>query len=120
MRPAAHHRDPVTGRHRLGLVVGDEHRRRPDRTQQRDDVAADLGAKVRVEAGERLVEQHQGRCRRHRPGQSDTLALTTGQLVRVAAPVARQTDEIEPSLDAPVAFGARHVAQPEARCSGPR
>ena len=28
------------------------------------------------------------RCRRQRPGQGDTLALTTGELVRVAAPVA--------------------------------
>ena len=36
MPPGPHHGDAVTGRQRLGLVVGDEHRRRAGRPQQLD------------------------------------------------------------------------------------
>ena len=53
-----------------------------------DDVVADLGAQVRVEAGERLVEQQQRRPGRERPGQRHPLAFAARQLVRVAVAVA--------------------------------
>ncbi len=91
----------------------DEHRRSPDRSQQADDLGADLGAQVRVEAGERLVEQHQRRRWGHGPRQGNPLALSAGQLVRVAPAIAAEADEIEPPVDAPLPFGPCHVAQPE-------
>ena len=96
MRPPAHHRDAVADGHRLALVVGDEHGRRGGRAQDLDHVGADLRPQVRVEAGERLVEQHQPRGRGQGPGQRDPLALAARQLVGVARPVAAEPDPLEP------------------------
>ena len=54
------------------------------------DVGPDAGAQVRVERGERLVEQDQLRPDGERPGQRDPLLLAAGELVRVAAAEAGQ------------------------------
>ena len=82
------------------------------RAQDVDDVGAQPRAQVGVEAGERLVEQHQPRLRRQGPGQGDALALTAGQLVRVAVAVASEADDAEPVV-APL--GAR---RPRTRRAG--
>ena len=62
----AEHGDLVPHRQRLGLVVGDEHGGRALCGQRARDRLARLGPEVRVEAGERLVEQHDPRLRRER------------------------------------------------------
>ena len=53
---------------------------------------------VGVEAGERLVEQHEARLGRQRAGERDALALAAGQLVGVAVAVAGEADDAEPVL----------------------
>ena len=111
--PGADHGDPIADRERLGLVVGDEHGGGAGLAQQVHDVGADLGAEVRIEAGERLVEQHQPRLRGQRTGEGDALALTARQLVRVAVAVARQADRRQPVIGAllPVGTVQRRAAR---------
>src|SRR2546421_450822 len=53
-------RDPVGDRQRLVLVVGDQHRRGAGAAEDLLDVGADAGPQVRVQRGERLVEQDHG------------------------------------------------------------
>ena len=109
----AHDRHPVTDGQRLGLVVGDEQGRRARRPQDVDDVGAQAVAQVRVEAGERLVEQHQPRGRGQRPGERDALALAAGQLVRVAIAEAGEADHAEPVVAPGQPLRSRQPAQPE-------
>ncbi len=51
------HRDPVTHRHRLDLVVGDVDGRRPEPPLQLEDLRARLQTQLRVEVRERLIHQ---------------------------------------------------------------
>ena len=91
-----HHRDLVGQRQRLALVVGDEHGRGAAGAQGPDDGPPGLLPQPRVERGEGLVEQHQARSRRQRPGQRHPLLLAPGELVGEAAGQgARQLDEVE-------------------------
>ena len=55
--------------------MGDEDRAGLGLAQDQLDLAAQPGAQRGVERGERLVEQHDRRLRRQRPGQRDALAL---------------------------------------------
>ena len=70
------------------------------------DVGADAGPQVRVERGERLVEQHHGRLDGQRPGQRHPLLLAAGQLVRVALAEAGQADRLQ-QLDRAARAAAR-------------
>ena len=64
LQPAvAHDRDAVAHRHRLGLVVGDVQRRRPELLVQARDVRAHLDAQLGVEVRQRLVHQERLRAR---------------------------------------------------------
>ena len=56
-------------------------------------------AEAGVERGERLVEQHDLRLRRERPGQRDALALAARQLVRVGRRPVGQADQLQALLD---------------------
>ena len=111
--PGPHDGDAVADRQRLGLVVGHEQRRGAGRAQHVDDVGAQAGPQVGVEAGERLVEQHEPRLGRQRPGEGDALALAAGQLVRVAVAVAGEPDHAEPVVARAPLVPTRHAAQAE-------
>ena len=68
----------------------------PVQAEDVGDLGAQPTAEVGVEAGERLVEQHQAGPRGEGAGQRDPLALAARQLVRVAAAVAGQPDDLQP------------------------
>ena len=70
-----HDRDPVAHRHRLDLVVGDVDRGRADLLLQPPDLAARLGAQLRVEVRQRLVHQEHLRLAHQRAPQRDALRL---------------------------------------------
>ena len=118
--PGPHDGHPVADRERLGLIVGHEQRRRAGRPQHVDDVGAQPRPQVRIEAGERFVEQHQPRLGRQRPGQGDALALAAGQLVRVAVTVAGQPDHAEPVVAPRRPGRAGQLAEPERDVVGRR
>ena len=57
----------------------------PSPREQVVELGADVGLRVRVERGERLVEEQHVRVARERAGERDPLALAAGEL-RSAAP----------------------------------
>ena len=77
--------DLVPHRERLGLIVGDEHCGRALCGQRSRDRLASLRPEVCVEAGERLVEQHDPRLRRERSREADAALLSSGELLRAPA-----------------------------------
>ena len=93
------HGDAVGDRHRLLLVVGDDQRRHGDLLVQPAQPLAQLGADLRVERAERLVEQQQPRLDGERPRQRHPLALAAGELVGVALGVAREARRSPSSSD---------------------
>ena len=66
----------------------------------------------RVERGERLVEQDDLGLDGQGASQGDPLLLASGQLVRVAAAVARQAHELEQLVD-PCPFGSGPRPRPK-------
>src|SRR6478609_12085416 len=110
-------RDPVGDRQRLVLVVGDQHRRGAGAAEDLLDIGADAGPQVRVQRGERLVEQDHGGLDGQRAGQCDPLLLAAGELMRVAPAEPAQTDRLEQAVDLAATAPARPVlasSEPEA------
>ena len=56
---------------------------------------AQLITDFRVDRSERLIEQQQLRLRRKRPGKSNALALTAGQLMRITVLEALQARKLD-------------------------
>jgi hypothetical protein len=80
-----HHRDLVRHRHRLELVVRDVDGRRLEPHVQPLQLAAHRHAQLRVEVGQRLVHEEEPGLAHHRTPQRDALALSAGELPRLAA-----------------------------------
>ena len=95
----AQHRHPVRGGQRLVLVVGDQHPGGAGLGEHVLHVGPDARAQVRVERGERLVQQHDPGPDGERPGQRHALLLAAGELMRVALAQARQPDRLEQVVD---------------------
>ena len=74
---AAHDRDPVPHRHRLGLVVRDIDRRHPEVPLDARDLGAHLDAELGVEVRERLVHEERLRVADDRAAHGDALSLAT-------------------------------------------
>ena len=89
---AAHDRDPVGEHHRLLLVVGDEHRRDAELALQPLDLGAGVDPQRRVEVGERLVHQEDGRIAHHGAADRHALALAAAELRR---PAIEQRPEVQ-------------------------
>ena len=70
-------------------------------------------AEVLVEAGERLVEQHQRRAGGQGTGQGDPLLLAAGELVGVAVAHVRQAHQVEDFGHPRAALGAGQTVEPE-------
>ncbi len=85
--PVDDHADPLGERGRVLEVVRDEQHRDAELVQQLVQLGADAGLRVRVERGERLVEEQHGRVARERARERDALALAAGQAAR---PLARE------------------------------
>ena len=94
-RAVLHHADPVGHRQRLLLVVRDEQRGDAESLLHRPDLLAQLQPDLRVERGQRLVEQQHLRLDRQRAGQRDALLLAAGELMRVAPGVLGEADHVE-------------------------
>ena len=111
--PVVHDGHGVGDGHRLVLVVGHEHHRAAGRRVD----AAELGqhgvAQMRVEIGERLVQQQDARPRGKAAGQRHALALAARQLVRPPRAVIVQADQPQRVRDPRITFGAGQPVQPE-------
>ncbi len=78
----AQHHDPVGQRHRLHLIVGDEDHGRTEPTMELVDLDTHLGAQLRVEVGQRFVEQEYLRLAHDCPADRHPLALAARELAR--------------------------------------
>ena len=89
--PRVHHDDEVRHRHRLALVVRDDDRRDPELLLEEPELHLQLLAQVRIERGQRLVQQEEPRLQRERAGGRDALALPPGELLdpSIAQPLER-------------------------------
>ncbi len=90
----AHDRHEVGHRHRLGLVVRDVQRRRPEPLLQALDLAAHRRAQLGVEVGERLVHEEDRRLAHDRPRQRDALALAAREVPRAAVEQVRDLERL--------------------------
>ena len=95
----AHQRDPVCQRERLLAIVGHEDDGDAERSQDRSDLVPQLAPQVRIDIRPGLVEQDRLRSGRERPGERDTLLLTTGELMGVAVAEPTEVDEREQHRD---------------------
>ena len=102
-----HHRHPVGDVAHHRQVVGDEHVGQAELVLQILEQVDDAGLDRHVERRHRLVEHEQLGLERERPGDADALALTAGELVRVAAGVlGLEADELQQlARPAPAAVG---------------
>ena len=82
--PFVHHRDLVRQRQRLALVVRHVDRGDLQLALQPLQLEAHLLAQLRVEVGQRLVEQEQRRLHHQRARQRQALLLAAGELRRLA------------------------------------
>ena len=94
------HADPLGEHGGVLEVVGDEQRRESELAQQLAQLAAHLGLRVRVERGERLVEQQHLRVARERAGERDALALAAGELVGLRVRERVDVQALEQLVDA--------------------
>ena len=82
--PRAHDRHPVTEGHRLGLIVRHVDHRGPQALLDPRHLRAHLHAQLRVQVRQRLVHQERLRVAHDRAAHRHPLALTTGQIRRLA------------------------------------
>ena len=80
--PVSHHRDSLSERHRLGLVVRHVHRRDAEPLMQLRERRPHADAELRVEVRQRLVEQERLRLAHDRAAHRHPLPLAAGQLGR--------------------------------------
>ena len=77
-------RDPVPHRHRLDLVVRDVDRGRSDRLLEVFELLARARPQLRVQVGERLIQEKDRGLAHERPGERDPLPFAPGELARLA------------------------------------
>ena len=112
------HAYAVGERGRILEVMGNEQRRQPQLRQQFSEFAPDDAAGVRVECGERLVEEEDCRVARERPRECDTLPLATRELAGAGAGEMRDPkalQQVVDSLSASEGNVATHVEVREER-----
>ena len=115
----AHHRDAVAESHRLVDVVRHEHDGLAHRLLQPEELLLQPVARDRVDRAERLVHEQHGRIGRQRTRDAHPLALTAGELVRIAVAVdgGVESHETEEVVDA---RGGPRLAPPEQLGHGAR
>src|SRR5690348_5072516 len=80
--PLVHYDDAIAKRHRLHLIMGDVDDRRPQLAPNACDLAPHLHAELRIEVGERLIEEKHARLSHDRTPDGDALPLATRELLR--------------------------------------
>ena len=93
------HGDPVAHGHGLDLVVGDVDRGDAEAALQRGDLRTGLHAQLGVEVGQRLVHEEDLRLADDRAAHRDTLALTTGERLRLAVEVLLEVEDLRGLVD---------------------
>ena len=117
---ALHHDHAVADRHGLALVVRHHHRRGADLALDLAQLELHFLAQLRVQVGQRLVEQQHGRLDHQRARQRHALALPAREFAWIACRVVLQMHERQRRLDAlqPLGLGALAHFQPEAHVVG--
>ena len=110
----AHDGDAITHRHRLGLVVRDVDRRRPELALDAPDLRTHLDAKLRVEVRERLVHQEDLRLTHDRATHRDALTLAARKLLRAPVEILSQAEQLRRPRDAFLDDVLGRLAQPQA------
>ena len=82
--PAAHLDHSVCQHRSILAVVSDVHHRHVRRALDAQELGAQRGTQIRVEAGERLVHQQDRRTSDNRARECHTLLLATRKLVRIS------------------------------------
>ena len=86
----------------------------PDHDLDPPDLLAELAADLGVERGQRLVEEQHARLDREGAGERDALLLAARHLVRIAAGLGSEPDQVEHLVGLLLAGGAVHAAEAEA------
>jgi hypothetical protein len=102
--------------------VGHEHGGEPELALQLADLDAHVVAQLRIEVGERLVEEEHLGLHHEGAGQGHALLLAAGELARIALAVAFQPHEPQRLLDAGRGLGLRDLShlEPEGHVLGHR
>ena len=106
--PAAHDRDVIGERERLGLVVGDVDEGDAGAALQLLELGAHALAQLGIEIGQRLVEQQDRRLDHQRARERDALLLAAGELVGIAALEPGEIDQRQRLLDLLLRRGRRN------------
>ncbi|ELB86292.1 phenol hydroxylase, partial [Rhodococcus wratislaviensis IFP 2016] len=95
-----HDRHTVAHGHGLHLIVGDVHGGGAQPALQQRDLGAGLHPQFRVEVRQRFVHEEHLRVADDRPAHRDTLALPTGECLRLAVQVVAEIEDLRGLLDA--------------------
>ncbi len=106
-----HHHDPVAQRHRLFLIVGDVDGRGLKALVQSFEFGARRDAQLRIEVGERLIEQEHGRVAHDGPADGHALALAAGEGFGLAIEQVVNIEDAGGIADAAFDFGLGKLAQ---------
>src|SRR6185503_21188061 len=98
----------------LDLVVRDVQARRLEPPMQLLDLEAHLHAQLRVEVGQRLVEEEDGRLAHDRTAHRHPLTLSAGKLPRLALEQRSQLEDAGGAIDARLDVVLREAADLEA------
>ena len=110
-----HHRDAITHRHRLGLVVGHVHGRDAQLTLERSDLRTRLDAQLGVEVRQRFVHQEHLRLAHDRTAHRHALTLPTGEVRRLAVEEFVEVEDPSRFLDAPAPVLLLHLLHLEVK-----
>ena len=113
-RAAVEQGDAVRDRHGLDLIVSHQEGGQIERDDERSQPGARLLAQLRVEIGERLVEQDDGGFVDEGARERHALLLPAGELVRVAAGEMREPDLGQRMRDTCLDIGRAYTPQLEA------
>ena len=104
-----HDRDPITHRHGFDLIVGHVDRGRAEPPLELENLRARLDTQRGVEVRERLVHKEGGRFAHDCAAESDPLALSAGELPRLALEEAVEPEHFCRLLDTTFDLWFRHL-----------
>ena len=108
-----HHHDAFPHRHRLGLVVRDVDHRRTELMVKTDDLRTHLDAHLRVQIGQRLVEEEDRGLTDDRAAERDALTLSARQRLGKPLQVVRQPQRVRGRGHTAVDFRLGELAELE-------
>ena len=106
-----HHGNAARHRHGLHLVVRHVNERGRQALVQARQLRTGLDTQLRVQVGQRLVEQEHRRLTHNRAAYGHTLALTTGELLRLAVQQMLDVQNTRRLSHATLDVGLRRLAQ---------